>query len=640
MGDNNDGNENGSLLKQVAKEGIKEGIKGAWNKLPIAVKLKIIGIAALVIVGIIIIMAIIGSFNFGIMSYADPDVSAEDKKELEDNWRDLCSYEKCSDKTLENQKKFYEELNKQNLDKKQKYILVTTIFYEYDIDEIIGGKAYDADLDEIEETDNSEDGFKKERATIKKLAKHFKSGENDNHSYYEFLKTSDFFDKRENIKIYFKDYATAHQKSVNNLTETEKQEVRLTICNNIKEIVADYMNEEKDEYIVVVPSSTGYWWPIGSKETTSENGKLFAKGEPEFVYISSYFGPRVHPVTGVQSYHGGIDIPGTANSTNVIATLSGEVKEINNSCNSISTTESDKYCGGSFGNYIKIQDTKGNVNIYAHLYRNSLRVGVGDVVSQGQVIAKVGASGMSTGPHLHFEIRVDNNRVNPLDYVDSQNPRPTGSADDFNFNNTVYSESEFVAIVNNYYSQDDVCNSYNSNYTSRCNDLKKDILYGDGASIAYRVASDNQVNPELIFPRMMLEGYSPGVGHNYFGYACGNTYSGFSCTNGFTSFESAMAAFFKYASDYTTLFDMMATYAYLGKYWYADVEGGSAFGGCYYAKYIYPNGIPKRVQEACNQTTCTPTNNEGCVETTQEDLDAYTNYQVRRMSEVRKKIFK
>lgn len=633
-----DNNNKSSLTSTLAKEGIKQ----AWNKLPTAVKLKIIGIAALVVLGLLIILTIIGAINYGTISYGDPALSAEDRKEIKENWEDICSYGICNSEQLESQQKFYEQLDRivsnYNLTNEQRYTIITTIFFEYEIDDFIAGSAFN--LEEESGTSGSEpkDIFKEETNSILNLAIRFQPGEVDNKSYYEYLENSDYFDKRNRFNVYFEEYASAKQKTVKKLTEAEKKEVRKSICTNIKGIVDDYMGTKKTT--IPISTSTDYWWPIGSKNTTVINGITFANDTPEFVYISSYFGPRIHPKTGKQSYHGGIDIPGTANSTNVIATLDGEVKEINNTCNSYSTTDADNYCGGSFGNYIKIEDSKGNTNIFAHLYRDSLTVGVGDIVKQGQVIAKVGSSGMSTGPHLHFEIRINNNRVNPLDYVDPNNPRPTGSVEDFDFFNTVYSESEFVAIVNEYYSQDNVCNSSNTNYVTRCNDLKNDILYGNGAEIAYKVATKNHVNPELIFPRMMLEGYSPGIGHNYFGYACGNTYSGFSCTSGFYNFEAAMEAFFGYAGAYTTLFDMMSTYAYLGKYWYADVDGGSSFGGCYYAKYIYPEGIPERVQNACNQTTCTPNNNVGCVETMPEDLEAYTNYQVKRMSEVRKIIFK
>ena len=629
-----------SFAKTLAKEGLKQG----WKKLPIAIKLKIIGIGSIVVLILIIILAIIGSFNYNTVSYNDPSLSEEERKELDENWADMCSYGECDTKVLESQKKFYAQLDnmvtKYNLNNEQRYTIIATIFYEYEMDELLDGVAFELADEQSNQsgTSNPQDVYKEEKNSIKNLAKRFKSNESDNKSYYDYLENSNYFDNKNQLNSYFQEYANSKQKSVANLTEDERKVVRRLICSNIKDIVDDYMGTKK--YTNVTVSSTGYWWPIGSSVTTIDNGKLFASGDPEFVYVSSYFGPRIHPKTGKQSYHGGIDIPGSANSANVIATLDGEVKEINNTCNSISTTDADNYCGGSFGNYIKIEDVKGNTNIYAHLYRDSLTVNVGDVVRQGQVIAKVGSSGMSTGPHLHFEIRINNNRVNPIDYVDPNNPRPMGSAEEFNFNTTVYSESEFVTIVNNYYSDDNVCSSYSADYTTRCNSLKDDILYGNGASIAYNVAKDNHINPELIFPRMMLEGYSPGVGHNYFGYACGNTYSGFSCLNGFVDFNSAMNAFFSFASNYTSLYDMMVDYAYLGKYWYADVSGGSSFGGCYYAKYIYPNGIPDRVQDACNQTTCTPSSDVGCVETTQEDLDAYTNWQVKRMTEVRKKIFK
>lgn len=179
-------------------------------------------------------------------------------------------------------------------------------------------------------------------------------------------------------------------------------------------------------------TSDAYWWPVGSRETTEKNGKTYALGDPESTYISSGFGYRQDPFGRGGSGHGGIDIPNSTGEygvTNIIASKSGVVVYPNtvneNMCESNGELD---YCGGSYGNYIIIQHNDGNYTLYAHLYAGSILVKAGDSVEQGQVIAKMGSSGASTGAHVHFEVREGNNstssRVDPLGYVDPENPRP------------------------------------------------------------------------------------------------------------------------------------------------------------------------------------------------------------------------
>ena len=115
--------------------------------------------------------------------------------------------------------------------------------------------------------------------------------------------------------------------------------------------------------------------------------------------ISSPFGIRQHPVFGVMRAHNGIDIP-APHGVSVVAADRGTV--ITSSYNS------------SFGNFIVI--SHGNMNtLYAHLSTRSVRVG--DTVQRGQVIGRVGSTGISTGPHLHFEVHVNGQRVNPQRFL-------------------------------------------------------------------------------------------------------------------------------------------------------------------------------------------------------------------------------
>ena len=175
-----------------------------------------------------------------------------------------------------------------------------------------------------------------------------------------------------------------------------------------------------------ISSSTNYWWPIGSNETTSVGGALFAGGDPVATVITSYFGGRIHPITGEKSNHTGTDIAsyGGAN-LNIIAVQSGTViYPTKNDKVNCSSSGNDLSCGGGYGNYVMIQHADGNISLYAHLYENSITVSAGDQVGQGQVIGKMGSSGRSTGTHLHFEIRKNGQRVDGLNYVSEENPRP------------------------------------------------------------------------------------------------------------------------------------------------------------------------------------------------------------------------
>jgi murein DD-endopeptidase MepM/ murein hydrolase activator NlpD len=135
----------------------------------------------------------------------------------------------------------------------------------------------------------------------------------------------------------------------------------------------------------------------------SSGGSVVGTGQfvwPVSGTITSPFGTRRHPVFGDMRFHGGIDI-GAAHGTTVVAADSGSV--IISSYNS------------SYGNYVVISHGNGITTLYAHLSTRS--VSVGDSVSRGQQIGRVGSTGVSTGPHLHFEVSVNGTRVNPRSYL-------------------------------------------------------------------------------------------------------------------------------------------------------------------------------------------------------------------------------
>jgi murein DD-endopeptidase MepM/ murein hydrolase activator NlpD len=116
-------------------------------------------------------------------------------------------------------------------------------------------------------------------------------------------------------------------------------------------------------------------------------------------YVTSTYGMRLHPILGYTRMHYGIDI-GASYGTKIYASDGGVV-----------ITSEESY---SYGNYVMIAHGNGRYTLYAHMSVRS--VSVDDVVSQGDVIGYVGATGYATGPHIHFEIYENDERVDPLQY--------------------------------------------------------------------------------------------------------------------------------------------------------------------------------------------------------------------------------
>ena len=116
--------------------------------------------------------------------------------------------------------------------------------------------------------------------------------------------------------------------------------------------------------------------------------------------ITSKFGNRTHPVLKSVKFHRGVDIAVSV-GTPVYSGIKGRV-----------TFAGRK---GNYGNLVEIEGNDGIKVRYAHL--NSIDVVTGQKVSDGEKVAETGNTGMSTGPHLHYEIIIDENPVNPLDFA-------------------------------------------------------------------------------------------------------------------------------------------------------------------------------------------------------------------------------
>ena len=121
---------------------------------------------------------------------------------------------------------------------------------------------------------------------------------------------------------------------------------------------------------------------------------------PSSNVITSPFGTRLHPVLGVYRMHTGIDIAANTGAS-IVAAADGQVIF-------------SGYYGG-YGYTVIIDHGDGISTLYAH--NSALLVKEGDTVKRGQVIAKAGSTGLSTGPHLHFEVRKNGVPVNPMDWL-------------------------------------------------------------------------------------------------------------------------------------------------------------------------------------------------------------------------------
>lgn len=170
---------------------------------------------------------------------------------------------------------------------------------------------------------------------------------------------------------------------------TKKAEVAKD--NNALEATLDALNEEADKIVSQIIKLQGggdylggaMGWPV-----------------PGVSRITSEFGYRIHPVLKYKKMHTGLDI-GAPSGTTVVAANGGTVIMAG--------------WNNSYGNLVMIDHGGGIVTLYAH--NSSLLVNTGDVVKRGQAVAKSGSTGMSTGPHVHFEVRVNGEYKNPREWL-------------------------------------------------------------------------------------------------------------------------------------------------------------------------------------------------------------------------------
>lgn len=174
---------------------------------------------------------------------------------------------------------------------------------------------------------------------------------------------------------------------VDRVDELERQEADFTsqIIAEQARLEAERARAEAREAaaagLAASSSSEGYIWPTAGG-------------------IGSYFGPRVHPILGYSRLHGGLDIGGRMGQP-IWAAKGGIVILAG--------------VNGGYGNTIVIDHGDGYATLYGH--QSTFMVSKGDYVVSGQHIGNVGSTGLSTGPHLHFEIRIGGRVTDPLPYL-------------------------------------------------------------------------------------------------------------------------------------------------------------------------------------------------------------------------------
>ena len=175
--------------------------------------------------------------------------------------------------------------------------------------------------------------------------------------------------------------------------------------NNKTQAIKEYEAEikEQDELISALEAAV----EAERKQILKQNGIVleydggaFKFPVAKYTRVSSEFGWRIHPTLGYNKFHNGIDLA-SPSGTAIYAAYSGTV---------VAATYSS-----TMGNYVMINHGSGLYTIYMHA--SKLYVKKDDIVARGDTIAAVGSTGRSTGPHLHFGVRLNGEYVNPRNYI-------------------------------------------------------------------------------------------------------------------------------------------------------------------------------------------------------------------------------
>jgi murein DD-endopeptidase MepM/ murein hydrolase activator NlpD len=213
--------------------------------------------------------------------------------------------------------------------------------------------------------------------------------------------------KREAIRKQ-QDSITAHAKQIDALRR-QRGAARVEVLHEIdyRQMLLGRVRNEKQAYVEALNNMLAESASIEALLNGAQSGQRVFAGAghgylvwPTSGRITSPYGWRIHPIYGYRSFHTGIDI-GAPEGQRVIAARRGEIL----------------YTGykGAYGLVVIIDHGNQFATVYAHLSR--VFVHAGQLVSGKQTIAAVGSTGWSTGPHLHFEVRINGEHTNPIRYL-------------------------------------------------------------------------------------------------------------------------------------------------------------------------------------------------------------------------------
>ncbi|MBR4874513.1 MAG: peptidoglycan DD-metalloendopeptidase family protein [Clostridia bacterium] len=176
----------------------------------------------------------------------------------------------------------------------------------------------------------------------------------------------------------------------------EKAKLTKQLESDIEQYKKVYDQARKEEEALKASLSSS----LSNSSTSKYTGGKFCWPAPSYTRISSPYGYRIHPIFNTKKFHSGVDLAAPG-GTNILAATDGTVKMAG--------------WNGGYGNCVVVDHGGGVSTLYGHA--SKLLVSKGEKVTRGQVIAKVGTTGNSTGNHLHFEVLINGKTTDPMAYI-------------------------------------------------------------------------------------------------------------------------------------------------------------------------------------------------------------------------------